>query len=176
MWTNNICLSASLWFWKLPSSLSLCCPFHFLTKSSLQSSGPIHQPVTGWDRTTDQRADIWDNGLTGRLQCMRRGWIATEREKAEKERTEGGSNAHTNTHILPELYGGYEMEILADFAKGEGAKVSSLKTLLESSIPLGLSDWLVQLRFSIQVCFPRGLQLFFSSCKVIWWKINPTFI
>lgn len=154
-------LFASLWFWKLPEPraglfISLPDP-----PCKAQLSGPICQPGTGWDRATDQRVDIWDNGLTGRLQCMRWGWIAKESAKNKS------IHKHPQTHT-PELYGREEMEILADFAKGGGAKVSSLKTLLESSIAPGLLDWLVEL--------PRMLQLFFSSCKVIWWKINPTLI
>lgn len=161
-YTNNIYLSASRGLWKLPELSVSVLPFSYPNrvlpaKFSYQASYiSLVQVGTG----LLIRGQI--SGTMDSLAGMRWGWIGTE---WKRERAKGGMNAHTRHGHIGRLCQGRS-----------ASRVSSFKTLLESSIAPELSDWLEQLRFSIQVCFPRRLQLFLSSCEVIWWKINPTFI
>lgn len=127
-----------------------------------QLSGPIHHPGTGWYRVTDQRADIWDNGLTGRKQC---GVEKEQRGKKwrRKEQREGRMHtSHIQTHT------------------------SSLNFTAEKK----WKNWPILPRVCSQGFYyltgkqhcPRVVrltcttQLFFSSCVVIWQEINPAVI
>lgn len=65
---------------------------------------------------------------------MRWSGIGTERGKVEKERAEGVQNAHTNIHKKLKSIGRLNQGRRSAF------RVSTLKSLLESSIALKLPD------------------------------------